>query len=76
MAEFKLMKPLNEHIKHIQNSTLHGNLNTGQAIDPMRFRLDEKRKEFEFGKTKKIGYNSSNFIEQQSAPQSNYGKLK
>ena len=47
MAEFKLMKPLNEHIKHIQNSTLHGNLNTGQAIDPMRFRLDEKRKEEE-----------------------------
>ena len=30
----------------------------------------------QFGKMNKIGYNSSNFIAQQTAPQSNYGKLK
>ena len=58
----------------IQNSTQLKNYNTGQAIDPFRFRIDQAQEQF--GKIKKIGYNSSNFIADQTAPQSNYGKLK
>ena len=74
MAGFKLMKTFGEHFKIINDSTLLGNYNTGQAIDPFHRRLDEKREQF--GKAKKIGYNSSNFIAEQTSPQSNYGRLK
>jgi|TARA_R100001510_G_scaffold46095_1_gene42943 hypothetical protein len=61
MAEFKLMSKLTDHINLINNSTLLGNLNTGQAIDPNRYRLDQKQK---FVKMKKLSYNSmkENFI--------------
>ena len=56
MAEFKLMKKnLADHFKLINESTLLGNLNTGQAIDPNRYRLDQKQ---EFVKMKKLSYNS------------------
>tara|TARA_R100001129_G_scaffold185323_2_gene173061 strand:+ start:57 stop:266 length:210 start_codon:yes stop_codon:yes gene_type:complete len=55
MAEFKLMSKLIDHINLINNSTLLGNLNTGQAIDPNRYRLDQKQ---EFVKMKKLSYNS------------------
>jgi len=68
------MKTFSEHFKHINESTLFGNYNTGQAIDPFHRRLDEKRKEF--SKVKKIDQNNSNFISQQTLPQSNYGRLK
>ena len=74
MAGFKLMKTFNEHFKHINDSTLLGNYNTGQAIDPFHRRLDEKRNEF--AKVKKIDQNSSNFMAQQTLPQFNYGRLK
>ena len=74
MAEFKLMKTFGEHFDLVNSSTLLGNYNTGQAIDPFHRRLDEKRERF--AKTKKIGYNSSNFIAEQTSPQSNYGRLK
>ena len=74
MAEFKLMKTFIEHFDLVNSSTLLGNYNTGQAIDPFHRRLDEKREQF--AKTKKIGYNSSNFIAEQTSPQSNYGRLK
>jgi len=74
MAEFKLMKTFGEHFDLVNSSTLLGNYNTGQAIDPFHRRLDEKREQF--GKMKKIGYNGSNFIAEQTAPQSNYGRLK
>ena len=37
------MSKLIDHINLINNSTLLGNLNTGQAIDPNRYRLDQKQ---------------------------------
>ena len=68
------MKTFGEHFDLVNSSTLLGNYNTGQAIDPFHRRLDEKREQF--AKAKKIGYNSSNFIAAQTSPQSNYGRLK
>ena len=73
MAGFKLMKTFGEHFKIINDSTLLGNYNTGQAIDPFHRRIDTKRQHF--AKAKKIGNNSSNFIADQTALQSNYGRL-
>ena len=49
------MSKLIDHINLINNSTLLGNVNTGQAIDPNRYRLDQKQ---EFVKMKKLSYNS------------------
>ena len=49
------MSKLIDHINLINNSTLLGNLNTGQAIDPNRYRLDQKQ---EFVKMKKLSYNN------------------
>jgi|TARA_R100001369_G_scaffold50565_1_gene77281 hypothetical protein len=74
MAGFKLMKTFAEHFKFINDSTLLGNYNTGQAIDPFHRRLDEKREQF--AKTAKIGYNSSNESLDNNTPQFTYGKLK
>tara|TARA_R110001583_G_scaffold39185_1_gene125813 strand:- start:128 stop:334 length:207 start_codon:yes stop_codon:yes gene_type:complete len=68
------MTTYKEHMKLIQDSTLMGNYNTGQAIDPTRFRIDQAQEQF--GKMTKIGYNGNNFIAEQTGPQSNYGKLK
>ena len=68
------MTTFSEHFNLVNSSTLLGNYNTGQAIDPFRRRLDEKQEQF--GKMKKIGYNDSNFIAEQTSPQSNYGRLK
>ena len=73
MAEPKLMTTYKEHMKLIQDSTVMGNYNTGQAIDPTRFRIDQAQEQF--GKMTKIGYNGNNFIAEQTGPQSNYGKL-
>ena len=50
-----MKKNLADHFKLINESTLLGNLNTGQAIDPNRYRLDQKQ---EFVKMKKLSYNS------------------
>ena len=56
MAEFKLMKKnLIDHFKLINESTLLGNINTGQAVDPQRYRLDQKQ---EFMKMKKLNYSN------------------
>jgi hypothetical protein len=73
MAGFKLMTTYREHFDRINKSTLLGNYNTGQAIDPFHRRIDTKREQF--AKAKKIGNNSSNFIADQTALQSNYGRL-
>ena len=56
-----MKKNLADHFKLINESTLLGNLNTGQAIDPNRYRLDQKQ---EFVKMKKLSYNNmqENFI--------------
>jgi len=56
MAEFKLMKKnLIDHFKLINDSTLIGNINTGQALDPERYRLDQKQ---DFIKMKKLNYSN------------------
>jgi|TARA_R100001443_G_C3212407_1_gene143765 hypothetical protein len=56
MAEFKLMKKnLIDHFKLINDSTLVGNINTGQALDPERYRLDQKQ---DFIKMKKLNYSN------------------
>tara|TARA_R100000329_G_C7495854_1_gene174593 strand:+ start:313 stop:516 length:204 start_codon:yes stop_codon:yes gene_type:complete len=56
MAEFKLMKKnLLDHFQFINESTLLNNINTGQAIDPERYRLDQKQ---EFMKMKKLNYSN------------------
>ena len=68
------MKTFGEHFDLVNSSTLLGNYNTGQAIDPFHRRIDTKREQF--AKAKKIGNNSSNFIADQTALQSNYGRLK
>jgi len=68
------MTTMAQHLELINKSTRQSNYNTGQTIDPYRNRLDKKQQEF--AKMKKIGYNSSNFIAEQTAPQSNtYGRL-
>ncbi len=56
MAEFKLMKKnLLDHFQFINESTLLNNINTGQAVDPQRYRLDQKQ---EFMKMKKLNYSN------------------
>jgi len=56
MAGFKLMKSMKEYFDLVNNSTLIGNMNTGQAVDPNRFRLDQKMEQF--GKIKNMNYNN------------------
>ena len=63
-----------DHFKAVNESTLYGNYNTGQAIDPFHRRLDERQQQF--AKMKILEYNDSNFIANQTSPQSNYGRLK
>ena len=50
------MKSMKEHFDLVNNSTLIGNMNTGQAVDPNRYRLDQKIKQF--GKIKNMNYNN------------------
>jgi len=68
------MVTIADHFKKVNESTLQGNYNTGQAIDPYRQRLDEKQQQF--AKMKKLEYNDSNFIANQTSLQSHYGRLK
>ena len=35
-----------DHFKAVNESTLYGNYNTGQAIDPFHRRLDERKQQF------------------------------
>lgn len=50
------MKSMKEYFDLVNNSTLIGNMNTGQAVDPNRFRLDQKMQQF--GKIKNMNYNN------------------
>ena len=50
-----MKKNLAEHFKLINESTLLNNINTGQAVDPQRYRLDQKQ---EFMKMKKLNYSN------------------
>ena len=50
-----MKKNLIDHFKLINDSTLIGNINTGQALDPERYRLDQKQY---FIKMKKLNYSN------------------
>ena len=50
-----MKKNLIDHFKLINDSTLIGNINTGQALDPERYRLDQKQ---DFIKMKKLNYSN------------------
>ena len=50
-----MKKNLIDHFKLINDSTLVGNINTGQALDPERYRLDQKQ---DFIKMKKLNYSN------------------
>ena len=65
------MRNMNKHFDLVNNSTYIRNLNTGGIIDPTRHSLDQKQKQF-----KKLKANDSNFIAEQTSPQSNYARLK
>ncbi len=50
-----MKKNLLDHFQFINESTLLNNINTGQAIDLERYRLDQKQ---EFMKMKKLNYSN------------------
>ena len=67
------MRNMNKHFDLVNNSTYIRNLNTGGIIDPTRHSLKQTQKDMNF---KKIKANDSNFIAEQTSPQSNNGRLK
>jgi hypothetical protein len=69
MKQHKMSKA--EYFNLVNNSTYMSNINKGYVIDPTRYRLDQKQKEF-----KKIKADDPNFIANQTSPQSNYARLK
>ncbi len=73
MAGLKLMNS-KEYFKVVNDSTLIGNLNTGQGSVPTLFNLQQKVEPI--ANSQKIVYNSSNFIADNTTPQSNYMNLR
>ena len=73
MAGLKLMNS-KEYFKVVNDSTLIGNLNTGQVSVPTLFNLQQKVEPI--ANSQKIVYNSSNFIADNTTPQSNYMNLR
>ena len=59
-----------KYFDYVYNSTFLGNLNTGQTVLPNYFSLQQKV--IPMANSKKIVYNSSNFIANNTKPQSNY----
>ena len=59
-----------KYFDYVYNSTFIGNLNTGQAVLPNYFSLQQKVEPM--ANSQKIVYNSSNFIANNTKPQSNY----
>ena len=59
-----------KYFDYVYNSTFLGNLNTGQTVLPNHFSLQQKVKPI--ANSQKIVYNSSNFIANNTTPQSNY----
>jgi len=53
------MKTMAEHFNRVNNSTLHGNYNQGQVLDPTRYSIQQKIQK-QFGNGKKIEYNYNN----------------
>jgi hypothetical protein len=73
MGKFKLKK--SEYFKFINDSTYIGNINSGQVIPPNMYNSQETVKPI--ADSKKIVYNSnSNFIADNTKPQSNYMNVK
>jgi len=73
MGKFKLTK--NEFFKFLNNSTYVSNINTGQIIPPNMYNSQEFVKPI--ADSSKIVYNSnSNFIADNTKPQSNYINVK
>ena len=73
MAGLKLMTD-KKYFDYVYNSTFIGNLNTGKAVLPNYFSLQQKVEPI--ANSKKIVYNSSNFIADNTTPQSNYMNLR
>ena len=69
MAGLKLMTD-KKYFDYVYGSTFLGNLNTGKAVLPNYFSLQQKVEPI--ANSKKIVYNSSNFIADNTTPQSNY----
>ena len=59
-----------KYFDYVYNSTFLGNLNTGQGSIPTIFNLQQKVEPI--ANSQKIVYNSSNFIADNTKPQSNY----
>tara|TARA_R110002033_G_scaffold122621_1_gene165190 strand:+ start:73 stop:303 length:231 start_codon:yes stop_codon:yes gene_type:complete len=73
MGEFKLKK--SEFFDFINNSTYINNINTGQIIPPNMYNSQEIVKPI--ADSSKIVYNSnSNFIANNTKPQSNYMNIR
>jgi hypothetical protein len=73
MGEFKLKK--SEFFDFVNNSTYINNINTGQIIPPNMYNSQEIVKPI--ADSSKIVYNSnSNFIANNTKPQSNYMNIK
>ena len=69
MAGLKLMTD-KKYFDYVYGSTFLGNLNTGKAVLPNYFSLQQKVEPI--ANSQKIVYNSSNFIADNTTPQSNY----
>jgi hypothetical protein len=72
MGKFKLKK--SEYFKFINESTYIGNINTGQVIPPNMYNLQKNIQPIT--NSQKIDYNNSNFIADNTKPQSNYMNVK
>jgi len=59
-----------KYFDYVYNSTFLNNLNTGQTVLPNHFSLQQKVEPM--ANSQKIVYNSSNFIANNTKPQSNY----
>jgi hypothetical protein len=55
------MKTMTEHFNTVNKSTLFGNYNQGQVLDPLRYSMQQKiPKQFGNGKKIEYGYNNKN----------------
>jgi hypothetical protein len=70
MAELKLMNNFKEYFDFVNNSTFINNVNTGKTVLPNMYNLQQKVEPI--SNTKKIVYNDSNFIADNTKIQSNY----
>ena len=69
MKQHKMSKA--EYFNLINHSTYISNINRGNVIDYTRSLLTQKQEQF-----KKLKADDSNFIAEQTSPQSNYARLK